>query len=135
MGDFKWNLSFVHRRNHATEPAWQALYDIAASPKKACSPPSKPRPPAIRPPLAHHQKTGRLARMRLKTASNSGVDIARRRQLLVSDRFLERTMAVPGNTALLKGGLVLELRLERDRRIGLRQATPRTGIGRWSISS
>ena len=52
---------------------------------------------------------------RLKTASNSGVDFARRRQLLVFDRFLARVVAVFGDTALLKGGLVLELRLEHAR--------------------
>jgi len=52
---------------------------------------------------------------RLKSASNSGVDFARRRQLLVFDRFLARVVAVFGDTALLKGGLVLELRLERAR--------------------
>ena len=52
---------------------------------------------------------------RLKTASNSGVDFARRRQLLVFDRFLARVVTVFGDTALLKGGLVLELRLERAR--------------------
>jgi hypothetical protein len=52
---------------------------------------------------------------RLKTASTSGVDFARRRQLVVFDRFLSRVMAVFGNTVLLKGGLVLELRLERAR--------------------
>jgi Nucleotidyl transferase AbiEii toxin, Type IV TA system len=52
---------------------------------------------------------------RLKTSSNSGVDFARRRQLLVFDRFLARVVAVFGDTALLKGGLVLELRLERAR--------------------
>jgi hypothetical protein len=52
---------------------------------------------------------------RLKTASNSGVDFPRRRQLLVLDRFLARVVAVFGDTALLKGGLVLELRLERAR--------------------
>jgi len=52
---------------------------------------------------------------RLKTTSNSGVDFARRRQLLVFDRFLARVVAVFGDTALLKGGLVLELRLERAR--------------------
>jgi len=52
---------------------------------------------------------------RLKTASNGGVDFARRRQLLVFDRFLARVVAVFGDTALLKGGLVLELRLERAR--------------------
>ncbi len=51
----------------------------------------------------------------LKTASSSGVDFARRRQLLVFDRFLARVMAVLGDAALLKGGLVLEFRLERAR--------------------
>lgn len=52
---------------------------------------------------------------RLKRASNNGVDFARRRQLLVFDRFLARVVAVLGDTVLLKGGLVLELRLERAR--------------------
>ena len=52
---------------------------------------------------------------RLRTASNGGVDFARRRQLLVFDRFLARVVAVFGDPALLKGGLVLELRLERAR--------------------
>lgn len=52
---------------------------------------------------------------RLKAASKDGTDFARRRQLLVFDRFLARTTAVLGNTVLLKGGLVLELRLERAR--------------------
>lgn len=52
---------------------------------------------------------------RLKTASKEGVDFARRRQLLVFDRFLARIVAVFGNSVLLKGGLVLELRLERAR--------------------
>ena len=52
---------------------------------------------------------------RLKAASSSGVDFGRRRQLLVFDRFLARVMAIFGDAALLKGGLVLELRLERAR--------------------
>lgn len=52
---------------------------------------------------------------RLKAASKDGVDFARRRQLLVFDRFLARASAVLGNSILLKGGLVLELRLERAR--------------------
>jgi hypothetical protein len=39
----------------------------------------------------------------------------RRRQLLVFDRFLARLVAVFGDAATLKGGLVLELRLERAR--------------------
>lgn len=52
---------------------------------------------------------------RLKSASASGVDFARRRQLLVFDRFLARVAATFGDAAVLKGGLVLELRLERAR--------------------
>ncbi len=52
---------------------------------------------------------------RLKTASKDGVDFARRRQLLVFERFLARVSAVFGDAILLKGGLVLELRLERAR--------------------
>jgi hypothetical protein len=52
---------------------------------------------------------------RLKAASKDGVDFARRRQLLVFDRFLARASAVLGKSVLLKGGLVLELRLERAR--------------------
>src|SRR5712675_2381630 len=52
---------------------------------------------------------------RLRSASNNGVDFARRRQLLVFDRFLARVVAVLGDAVLLKGGLVLELRLERAR--------------------
>lgn len=52
---------------------------------------------------------------RLKASSKDGADFARRRQLLVFDRFLARVSAVFGNSVLLKGGLVLELRLERAR--------------------
>lgn len=52
---------------------------------------------------------------RLKAASKNGVDFARKRQLLVFDRFLARVSAVLGDAVLLKGGLVLELRLERAR--------------------
>jgi hypothetical protein len=52
---------------------------------------------------------------RLRTASKSGADFARRRQLLVFDRFLARIVATLGDAILLKGGLVLELRLERAR--------------------
>jgi hypothetical protein len=52
---------------------------------------------------------------RLKTSSSSGADFARRRQLLVFDRFLARVVAVMADTVLLKGGLVLELRLARAR--------------------
>lgn len=55
---------------------------------------------------------------RLREASDiskRGVDFARRRQLVVFDRFLARIVAVLGDAAMLKGGLVLELRLERAR--------------------
>jgi hypothetical protein len=52
---------------------------------------------------------------RLKTSSKSGADFARRRRLLVFDRFLARVVATVGDGATLKGGLVLELRLERAR--------------------
>jgi hypothetical protein len=52
---------------------------------------------------------------RLKSSSASGADFARRRQLLVFDRFLARVVLVMGDSAILKGGLVLELRLDRAR--------------------
>jgi len=52
---------------------------------------------------------------RLRSATRTGGEFARRRQLLVFDRFLARVVAVLGDAATLKGGLVLELRLERAR--------------------
>lgn len=52
---------------------------------------------------------------RLRTFSRSGAEFARKRQLLVFDRFLARVVEVLGDAAILKGGLVLELRLERAR--------------------
>ncbi len=52
---------------------------------------------------------------RLRALSETGQNFARKRQLLVFDRFLARLVAVVGNAAMLKGGLVLELRLERAR--------------------
>jgi hypothetical protein len=52
---------------------------------------------------------------RLRAAAMGGAEFARRRQLLVFDRFLSRVVAVLGDAAILKGGLVLELRLERAR--------------------
>jgi hypothetical protein len=52
---------------------------------------------------------------RLRSATKTGGEFARRRQLLVFDRFLARIVAVLGDAATLKGGLVLELRLERAR--------------------
>ena len=50
-----------------------------------------------------------------KAANNVGVEFERRRQLLVFDRFLARIAKVFGDAATLKGGLVLELRLQRAR--------------------
>ena len=52
---------------------------------------------------------------RLRNASTSGAELARRRQLLVFERFLARVARVLGKAAMLKGGLVLEIRLERAR--------------------
>ena len=52
---------------------------------------------------------------RLRASAKSGAEFARKRQLLVFDRFLARIVDVFGAAATLKGGLVLELRLERAR--------------------
>jgi predicted nucleotidyltransferase component of viral defense system len=52
---------------------------------------------------------------RLRSASDPATSLPRRRQLLVFDRLLARLVAVLGNAAVLKGGLALELRLERAR--------------------
>ncbi|MGQ0507138.1 MAG: nucleotidyl transferase AbiEii/AbiGii toxin family protein [Myxococcaceae bacterium] len=52
---------------------------------------------------------------RLRTSAKTGAAFARKRQLLVFDRFLARIAAVLGDAATLKGGLVLELRLARAR--------------------
>lgn len=52
---------------------------------------------------------------RLRSSAKAGAEFARKRQLLVFDRFLARIAVVLGDAATLKGGLVLELRLERAR--------------------
>jgi len=52
---------------------------------------------------------------RLRTATKTGAGFARMRQLLVFDRFLARVDAVLGDAAILKGGLVLEIRIDRAR--------------------
>ena len=52
---------------------------------------------------------------RLKVATPAGVPVARTRQLAVFDRFLARIAVVFGDAATLKGGVALELRLERAR--------------------
>ncbi|MFZ4577663.1 MAG: nucleotidyl transferase AbiEii/AbiGii toxin family protein [Myxococcota bacterium] len=51
---------------------------------------------------------------RLRSRSAGG-ELGRTRQLLVFDRFLARVVAVLGEAVVLKGGLVLELRLDRAR--------------------
>jgi hypothetical protein len=52
---------------------------------------------------------------RLRASAQTGAEFARKRQLLVFDRFLARVVAVLGDAATLKGGLVLELRIARAR--------------------
>jgi len=47
--------------------------------------------------------------------SKSGPDFNRRRQLLVFDRFLARIVDLFGDAMTLKGGVAMELRLERAR--------------------
>jgi hypothetical protein len=52
---------------------------------------------------------------RLRTVTDAGTDLARKRQLLVFDRFLARIVDELGDAVTLKGGLAIELRLERAR--------------------
>ncbi|HQK19684.1 MAG TPA: hypothetical protein PLJ27_19650, partial [Polyangiaceae bacterium] len=52
---------------------------------------------------------------RLRSSAKTGAEFARKRQLLVFDRFLARIVAVLGNAVTLKGGLALEFRLDRAR--------------------
>ena len=52
---------------------------------------------------------------RLRAASGGAPDLARRRQLLVFERCLARMAVELGSGWVLKGGLVLEFRLERAR--------------------
>jgi hypothetical protein len=52
---------------------------------------------------------------RLRAASTTGLGFARRRQLLVFDRWLARVAHTFGDAVVLKGGLVVELRVERAR--------------------
>jgi hypothetical protein len=66
-------------------------------------------------PYASPQAFKQALEQRLKSSTNSGAEFARSRQLLVFDRFLARVAAVLGDAATLKGGLALELRLERAR--------------------
>jgi len=64
---------------------------------------------------------------RLRSSAKTGAEFARKRQLLVFDRFLARIVAVLGDAATLKGGLVLELRLERARTTSLLSRGERGG--------
>jgi hypothetical protein len=52
---------------------------------------------------------------RLRDSSMSGKDFARRRQRLVFERFLARIESLLGEAVVLKGGLALELRIDRAR--------------------
>ena len=52
---------------------------------------------------------------RLRSSTKTGPEFARKRQLLVFDRFLARLVAEFADAMILKGGLVLELRLARAR--------------------
>ena len=52
---------------------------------------------------------------RLRTASASGLDFSRRRQLVVFGRFLARVALELDEAVTLKGGLAVELRIERAR--------------------
>jgi hypothetical protein len=69
-------------------------------------------------------------RLRDASPESGGADVSRRRQLLVFDRFLARLDRVLGDAVIVKGGLVLELRLERARTtkdIDLRLTGPKSG--------
>lgn len=52
---------------------------------------------------------------RLRSQAKGGMELSRRRQLLVFERYLARITQTFGERVLLKGGLVLELRLDRAR--------------------
>ncbi len=82
-------------------------------------------------PLAFKQSLEQ--RLRDKAAT-TGADLNRLRQVFVYERFLARVFEVFGEDAVLKGGIVLELRLERARAtkdvdLGLR-GNPQTVLAR-----
>lgn len=52
---------------------------------------------------------------RLRQSNTDGTAFTRKRQLLVFERFLARVVSTLGTSVMLKGGLALELRLERAR--------------------
>ena len=59
-------------------------------------------------------KTAVEQRLRDEAAA-AGMDLHRRRQLFIFDRFLDRLFAMLKDAVVLKGGLVIELRLQRAR--------------------
>lgn len=59
---------------------------------------------------------------RIRTAEGGGANLARRRQILVFSRFLARVAAVFGEAVTLKGGLVLEMRIQRAPALGPRSS-------------
>ena len=52
---------------------------------------------------------------RIRERTAAGTIVARTRQLVVFDRFLARIAVVFGDAAILKGGVALELRIDRAR--------------------
>lgn len=81
-------------------------------------------------------KTALETRLRQR---HGGPAVARGRQLLIFDRFLARVTTILGDAAVLKGGLVLELRLERARTtkdIDLRlMGSPDTALARLQTAA
>jgi hypothetical protein len=81
-------------------------------------------------------KTALETRLRQR---HGGPAVARGRQLLIFDRFLARVTTILGDSAVLKGGLVLELRLERARTtkdIDLRlMGSPETALARLQAAA
>jgi hypothetical protein len=68
---------------------------------------------------------------RLRSTSRDGKELTRRRQRLVFERFLARVVLAFGDAATLKGGLVLELRIQRARTtrdVDLRLSDASTGL-------
>ena len=51
---------------------------------------------------------------RIKASSKSTYDFSRRQQGVIFDRFMARVVRTLGDAVMLKGGLVLELRVERS---------------------
>jgi len=87
--------------------------------------------PLDRPQVPSPEAFKQALEQRLRAVTKTGAAFARKRQLLVFDRFLARIVQVLGDTPTLKGGLVLELRLDRARTtkdIDLRLTGPSDGV-------